>query len=324
MELRQLRCFVAVAEELHFGHAAERLGVAPPALSRQVRMLEQGIGVPLLTRTTREVALTRAGLVLLEEAKIIIARIERSVRLARDASTNSGRILRIGAIDAASASFLPDILVAFRAAYPNIDVKFVEAMTTPLLQMLDSGKLDLCLIRPPKRPSDCAFETLRVERPLVVLRSDHRLAGASSISMEDLRDEPFIIPSKRARPYAYDLVMTYFESIGAVPQVTIEASEKPAMMSAVAAGLGIALAPDWVSRLSFPGVTVRRLKGMLLDPPPPGAQLGVAWRPAQRLAARDAFLALLRDQVQLLDETVFIPRAPIAEVPAGRLLQGAR
>jgi DNA-binding transcriptional LysR family regulator len=323
MELRQLRCFVTVAEELHFGHAAERLGIAPPALSRQVRALEQEIGVPLLTRTTREVALTRAGLVLLEEAKIIIARIERSVRLARDASTNSGRTLRIGAIDAASASFLPAILVAFRAANPTIDVKFVEAMTAPLMQMLDSGKLDLCLIRPPKRPSDCAFETLRVERPLVVLPTSHPLASAPFIAMEDLRDEPFIIPSKRGRPYAHDLVMTYFESIGAMPQVTIEATEKPAMMSAVAAGLGIALAPDWVARLSFPGVTVRRLKGMLLDPPPPGAQLGVAWRPAQRLATRDAFLALLRERVTLLDETISIPFAPFADVSAGRLFKGA-
>jgi DNA-binding transcriptional LysR family regulator len=324
MELRQLRCFITVAEELHFGRAAERLGLAPPALSRQVRALEQEIGVSLLTRTTREVSLTRAGLVLLEEARLIIVKLERAVRLSRDASTSSGRTLRIGAIDAASASFLPDILVAFRSAHPNIDLKFVEAMTAPLLQMLDAGKLDLCLIRPPKRIADFAYETLRVERPLVILPSQHPLASAPSITMEDLRDEPFIIPSKRGRPYAYDLVMTYFESIGAMPQVVIEATEKPAMMSAVAAGLGIALAPDWVARLSFPGVTVRRLKGMLLDPPPPGAQLGVAWRPAQRLTPRDTFLALLRERVQLLDETVVIPFAPIAEISAGRKLKGAR
>ena len=107
--------------------------------------------------------------------------------------------------------------------------------------------------------------------------------------MHDLVGEPFVVPSKRIRPFAYDLVMAYFESVGAVPNVTIEATEKPAMMSAVAAGLGMALAPDWVSRLSFPGVTMRRLRGALLDPPPPGALVGIAWRPQQKLAGARRF-----------------------------------
>jgi DNA-binding transcriptional LysR family regulator len=307
MELRQIRCFIAVAEELHFGRAAERLGLAPPALSRLIRALEDEIGVDLFRRTTREVILTRSGMVFLDDAKSTLVRLERSVRTAREASVPTSSTLRIGAIDAASASFLPEILVAFRAAFPKLDIKFVEAMTAPLLQMLDAGKLDLCLIRKPKRPGDFAYETLRVERPLVLLPTGHRLAAKTAITMDDLRDEPFVIPSKRGRPYAYDLVMSYFESIGAVPNVTIEATEKPAMMSAVAANLGLALAPDWVARLSFPGVTIRRLKGMLLDPPPPGAQVGVAWRPTQKLQARDDFLAMLRQRVQLLDENVVFP-----------------
>ncbi|WP_186420949.1 LysR substrate-binding domain-containing protein [Bosea sp. CS1GBMeth4] len=307
MDLRQLRCFIAVAEELHFGRAAERLGLAPPALSRQISALEDELGVSLLTRTTRQVALTRAGLIMLEEAKAILVRMERASRAVREASLASSKVLRVGAIDAASSSFVPEALVTFRSRHPGIEIKFVEAMTAPLVQMLEAGKLDLALLRPPRKPTDCAFEILRVERPIVVLSENHPLAAREYLTMQDLVGEPFVVPSKRIRPFAYDLVMAYFESVGAVPNVTIEATEKPAMMSAVAAGLGMALAPDWVSRLSFPGVTMRRLRGALLDPPPPGALVGVAWRPHQKLAARDDFLAILRESVTLIDEGNILP-----------------
>ena len=307
MDLRQLRCFIAVAEELHFGRAAERLGLAPPALSRQISALEDELGVSLLTRTTRQVALTRAGLIMLEEAKAILVRMERASRSVREASLASSKVLRVGAIDAASSSFVPEALVTFRSRHPGIEIKFVEAMTAPLVQMLEAGKLDLALLRPPRKPTDCAFEVLRVERPIVVLSENHPLAAREHLNMQDLVGERFVVPSKLIRPFAYDLVMAYFESVGAVPNVTIEATEKPAMMSAVAAGLGMALAPDWVSRLSFPGVTMRRLRGAMLDPPPPGALVGVAWRPHQKLAARDDFLAILRESVTLIDERNILP-----------------
>lgn len=302
MDVRQLRCFIAVAEELHFGRAAERLGLAPPALSRQISALEDELGVGLLTRTTRQVALTRAGLIMLEEAKGILVKMEHASRAVRAASLASGKVLRIGAIDAASSSFVPEALMAFRQRFPGIEIKFVEAMTAALIQMLEVGKLDVALTRPPRKPTDCAFEVLRVERPIVVLNEAHPLAARDHLTMLDLVGEPFVVPSKRIRPFAYDLVMSYFETVGAVPNVIIEATEKPAMMSAVAAGLGMALAPDWVSRLSFPGVTMRRLRGAQLDPPPPGALVGVAWRPQQKLGARDDFLAILRESVPLIDE----------------------
>lgn len=307
MDIRQLRCFIAVAEELHFGRAAERLGLAPPALSRQIGALEDGLGVSLFTRTTRQVSLTRAGLIMLEEAKGILLKMEQASRAVRAASLASGKVIRIGAIDAASSSFVPEALVRFRDSFPGIEIKFVEAMTAPLIQMLEAGKLDVALTRPPRKPTDCAFEVLRVERPIVVLNENHPLAQREHLTMLDLVGEPFIVPSKRISPFAYDLVMSYFESVGSVPNVIIEATEKPAMMSAVAAGLGIALAPDWVARLQFPGVTMRRLRGAQLDPPPPGALVGIAWRPQQKLSARDDFLAILRESVTLIDERHGLP-----------------
>jgi DNA-binding transcriptional LysR family regulator len=323
LELRQLRCFIAVAEELHFGKAAEKLGLAAPALSRQIGALESELGARLLARTTRHVTLTRAGLMLLEDARAVMMRLERTAQSVREASVDTSRVLRVGAVDAASSSFLPGVIATFRKAQPQVDFRFVEAMTSPLLQMLEAGKLDLVLTRPPRKGmcgEDCRFEVLRVERPLVLLPQGHALAAAREVSMLDLVNQPLILPSKRVRPYAHDLAFAYFDSVGASPRIAMEATEKPAVLSAVAAGLGIALAPDWLSRLSYPGVVMRRLRGALLDPPPPGALVGVAWRPQQKLHMRDLFLDLLREQVSLLEDDKVLPfRAPLPP-PSGRKL----
>jgi DNA-binding transcriptional LysR family regulator len=319
MELRQLVAFVAVAEELHFARAADRLGMAAPSLSRQIKALEQELAVTLLMRTTRRVALTRAGFTMLEEAKSIIARLDSAVLAVQGSQTATGQSLRIGAIDSASAGFLSEIVARFRTEHPNIDIQFNEAMTEPLLHMLESGKLDLCLIRPPRRVTDCDFTVLRAELPLVILPTDHPLATKTSVTMDDLIDEPIIIPARRSRPYAYDLVMAYFESVGAVPKISFEATEKPAMMAAVQAGLGVALVPDWVARLSFPGVIMRKVTGGAQQLTHPGTLVGVAWRPQQRSAARDDFLALLRDGVSMFDEALQskdVPRAPLRRASA--------
>ncbi|MGL4728874.1 MAG: LysR family transcriptional regulator [Bosea sp. (in: a-proteobacteria)] len=320
LELRQLRCFIAVAEELHFGKAAEKLGLAPPALSRQIGALESELGARLLARTTRHVTLTRAGLTLLEDARAVMSRLDRTGQAVREAAVDSSQVLRVGAIDSASSSFLPGVIATFRKASPQTDFRFVEAMTGPLLQMLEAGKIDLALTRPPRKSmcgEDCDFEVLRVERPLVLLPAGHRLADAPEVNMRDLADEQIILPSKRIRPYAYDLVLAYFDSIDAVPRIAMEATEKPAILSAVAAELGVALAPDWLARLSYPGVVMRRLRGALLDPPPAGALVGAAWRPQQKLSVRDTFLALLRDHVALLEDDKVLPFKTFSR-PGGR------
>jgi DNA-binding transcriptional LysR family regulator len=319
MELRQLTAFIAVAEDLHFGRAAEKCGLAAPALSRLITALEQELGVSLLTRTTRQVVLTRAGLVMLEEAKSILNRSEAAAKVVRDAHNSQGRTLRIGAIDAASAGFLSEIVAEFRRMHPTIEIRFVEAMTKPLMGMLEAGKLDICLVRPPRMATDCAFEVLRVELPYLILPDGHSLLSKPKITMADVLHEPIVIPSRRSRPYAYDLVMAYFESAGTVPKIAIEATEKPAVMAAVAAGLGIAIAPDWITRISFAGVQMRKLSGALLDPPHPGAIVGAAWRKEQRLAPRDDFLALLRKRVELLQDDEHTVSAALFEKPKLRI-----
>jgi DNA-binding transcriptional LysR family regulator len=296
MDLRQLRCFIAVAEEMHFGRAAERLHMAPTALSRLVRTLENEIGVTLLTRTTRAVTLTRAGLGFLDDAKSILVRTEDAARSARETATGSGMILRIGAIDSASASFLPAALNGLRTKYPTVNIQLSEAMTGPQLQMLRTGRLDLALIRAPSTQSEFPFEVLRVEKLVALLPVNHRLASKERVSIADLAEDPVIIPAKRARPYAYDMVMAAFADGGLVPHILQETTEKPAMLAMVAAGMGIALVPDWVADISRPGVCFRTLQAIKSShtTPRPGAIVGMAWRDKQKHIIRDEFLTILR------------------------------
>jgi DNA-binding transcriptional LysR family regulator len=308
MYLRQLRCFIAVAEEMHFGRASERLHMAPTALSRLIRTLESEIGVTLLTRTTRAVTLTRAGLGFLDDAKGILARTEDAARNARETAEGSGLQLRIGAIDSASASFLPAALNALRAKYPTVNIQLSEAMTAPQLQMLRTGRLDLALIRAPSTASEFPFEVLRVERLVALLPVNHRLAGSNSILIADLAGDPVIIPAKRARPYAYDVVMAAFADVGLVPRILQETTEKPAMLAMVAANMGVALVPDWVAALSRPGVCFRPLqkRNAKNAEPLPGAIVGMAWRDRQKHAIRDEFLGILRTSAKNFDPTIIL------------------
>ncbi len=293
MDLRQLRCFVAVAEEMHFGRAAERLHMAPPALSRVVRSLEDEIGATLLERTTRAVALTRAGLGFLEDAQSILSRIDTAAQSARDQSTRVTTTLRVGAIDAGMGGVLPAAIARLRVEYPDADVRITEAMTLPQIQMLRTGRLDLALLRMID-DSEFPFEVLRQERLVVVVPDGHRFARKRQLTVCEARDEPFIIPSRRVRPYAYDLVMAYFAAADCVPRIVLETTEKPAILAMVASRIGIAFVPDWVTTLRFKGVCYRPLVDPAPTPLPPGALLGMSWRPQQRHKLRDELMRELR------------------------------
>jgi DNA-binding transcriptional LysR family regulator len=306
MDLRQLRCFIAVAEEMHFGRAAERLHIAPPALSRMVRTLEEEIGTPLLLRTTRAVTLTKAGLGFLEDAQAILARTDEAARNARDIADGSRMTLRIGAIDSASASILPQAIRRLRDANPAIDIRLTETMTAPQIQMLRTGRLDLALIRPPVTETGFPFEALRQEKLVAILPETHALAVQPHLTMDDLRELPIIIPAKRARPYAYDLVMAYFATARCVPRIVQETTEKPAMLAMVAAGIGIALVPDWVTSLTRPGICYRMIRNVTVDPALPGALVGMAWRPQQKHGLRDDMIHALRMAASSYDPAQFI------------------
>ncbi len=293
MELKQLRCFLAVAETLSFGRAARRMNMLPTALGRHVRLLEEELGTPLFHRTTRQVSTTGAGAALLPEARAILERAEGAARMVRAMAPAAETLLRIGAIDSAAAGLLPDVLYRFRRARPDIATRLVEARSVQIIPLLLSGRLELGVIRPPARQEGLRFEWLLQERPVVALPAGHPLATKRLLRLEDLSRQPVILPPPSTRPHSHGVVMRLFALLGETPVVAQEAEEKQTMIGLVAAGIGIALLPEWAARMRVRGVACRPLdlpEGTAL----PEWSLGAAWVEGRSSPARDAFLALLR------------------------------
>ena len=294
MELHQLRCFVAAAEQLHFGRAAQQLHMLPSALGRHVRLLEEDLGARLFARTTRAVALTQEGAALVREAKSILARIEAVENSFRTRSrSGTSRKLRVGAIDSAAAGLLPDLLRDFRAKRPEIAVQLLEEKTVRLLPKLLSGALDLAFVRPPDRADKrLEFQPLLMETAIVALPQRHALARRKSLSLSAIADQPMIVPDRRSRPHSHDLTVKLFEDADLVPRVVQVADEKQTIVNMVAARLGFAIVPRWTSRIAIAGVRFIPLRleraGRVGRLP-----LAAAWVRGSRDPLRDAMLSVL-------------------------------
>jgi len=251
VELQQLRCFIAVADELHFGHAAQQLNMLPSALGRYIKLLEEDLGTRLLTRSTRNVSLTVHGALFLQEAREIVCRADEvQKRFQALARQNAGK-LRIGAIDSASISLIPHILHHFRERWPDVEISFLEDKSSRLLPKLKTGRLDLIFIRP-TGAMDSAFESqfLFYEDVVLAVADNHPLAQKSEINVDDLRDVALIVPEKRVRPHSYDLTLSLFDDSGFKPQLIQIADEKQTIINMVAAELGVAIMPRWVKRMA--------------------------------------------------------------------------
>jgi DNA-binding transcriptional LysR family regulator len=294
MELQQLRCFVAVAEQLHFGRAAQGLQMLPSALGRQIRLLEEDLGIPLFARTTRNVALNEHGASLLRDARAILARVEAvEAGLRSRARAVPAPRLRIGAIDSAAAGLLPKLLQDFRSKHPEVKVQLLEEKTIRLLPKLLSGRLDLAFVRPPGRPDRrLEFRPLMHETAVVALPQRHALARRRSVTLSDIAREPLIVPDRRSRPHSHDLTMNLFEEAGLHPRIVQTADEKQTIVNLVAARLGLAIVPRWTSRMAISGVRFVPLKlprhvetGRL--------PLAAAWLRGSRDAVRDQMLSIL-------------------------------
>lgn len=292
MELHQLRCFVAVAEELHFGNAAQRLGMLPSALGRNIRLLEQDLGIRLLARTTRSVALTADGAVLLDDARALLAEAERIRRQFRGRARAPAKLIRLGAIDSASAGLAPLLLNDFRLAHQDISVQLVEDKTVRLLPRLLSGSLDLALVRPPEmvdKSLDFAF--LFHETAMVAVPECHKLAARAWVSIKDLADQPLIVPDRRSRPHSHDLTIKLFAEAGLQAYIAQVAEEKQTIVNLVAATIGVAIVPRWTSRMAIAGVRYIPLK--IKDGSLQRLPLATAWLRDSRDKARDALLSML-------------------------------
>lgn len=294
MELHQLRCFVAAAEQLHFGRAAQRLQMLPSALGRHLRLLEEDLGTRLFARTTRVVSLTDDGATLLGEARSILERIEAIENGFRNRSRSKvSRRLRLGAIDSAAAGLLPPLLRDLRAKHPDITVQLVEEKTIRLLPKLLSGALDLAFVRPPERADRrLEFQPLMMEAAVVALPQRHALARRKSLTLSSIADQPLIVPDRRSRPHSHDLTIKLFEHAGLTPHVVQVADEKQTIVNMVAARLGLAIVPRWTSRMAIAGVRFVPLK-LERSGPAGRLPLAAAWLRGSRDPLRDALMAVL-------------------------------
>ncbi|MDN5895043.1 MAG: LysR substrate-binding domain-containing protein [Nocardioides sp.] len=262
MELRHLRYFVAVAEECHFGRAAERLHMAQPPLSQQIRQLEKELGVSLLHRTTRKVSLTLAGERYLERARAILAEVDRAgLEAARVDAGEVGRV-SIGFIGSATYALLPTLARRLRETFPEIEFDFTGEMLTPrqVTALLD-GSIDIALMRTPVQEEEIDVRVVRREPLVVALPENHPLAARESIRVAELKDEPFITYPSEHRSLLHDAVLSAAQRAGFQPRRAAQVGETSTMVVFVAAGLGVAVVPEPVAALQLPGVVFKPLTG---------------------------------------------------------------
>jgi DNA-binding transcriptional LysR family regulator len=291
MDLNHLRCFVAAAEELHFGRAAQRLDMLPSALGRFIRLLEADLGTRLMTRTTRSVALTEDGAVLLKEARALLAQADALAGKFRTRGRKRAAIIRVGAIDSAAAGLLPRLLHDFRRRRPDVTVQLVEDKTVRLLPKLLSGRLDLAIVRPPERPDRrLEFLFLLHETAVVAVADRHPLSQRKRVRIADLVGEPLIVPERGSRPHSHDLTMKLFAEAGQQAQVAQIADEKQTIVNMVSAGLGVAIVPRWTARMATRGVKFIRLAATGMNRLP----LAAASVRGTRDPVRDDVLAMLK------------------------------
>jgi DNA-binding transcriptional LysR family regulator len=262
MELRHLRYFVAVAEELHFGRAARRLHIAQPPLSQQIKQLEQELGVQLLLRSTRRVELTDAGARYLERARSILRDVEAASDLARRVGAGLAGRVALGFAGSATYELLPALARLLREELPLVELELRGEMLTPdQVAALVDRRLDVGFLRPPVRDASLIVRVLRREPLIAVVPSTHVLAGRETVHLEDLRDDPFITYPAGHRSVVYDTVMDACANAGFEPASQIEVAETSTLVCFVAAGLGVALVPSSVTHLAVKGAVFCPLAG---------------------------------------------------------------
>lgn len=255
MELRTLRSFVVLAEERHFHRAAERLHIAQPALSQQIKRLEQELHAQLFVRTTRSVELTDAGRVLLAEARRVLAAADRVVSAVQHAASGELGTVRIGFVASAALGLVPGILLAVQERWPKLELQLVEATTEEQLRALRNGEMDLGIARElQQRLPDLRVRRLMDERLVVAMHETHPLAGRDQVALAELSEERFIVFPRTRVSRLLDHIMGLCAAAGFRPQVAHEAVQFPTILGLAAANTGIAIVPAAMRALQLPGL----------------------------------------------------------------------
>ncbi len=285
MELRQIRSFLSIAETLHFGRTAELIHLSQPALSLQIRALEEEVGVKLFERDRRKTTLTAAGLALRTDAATAVANLEQAVRNARLAANGKLGLLRIGFISTAGNEIVPDIVRRFKESNPQVEFSLHNILTVDQIQMLDMGLLDIGFLRLPigEHPE---LEVVGIHREpfVVVLPRSHKLAKSRKVRLRVLSGEDFVMYERAYAPGFHDLLFGMLRDAGVVPNISQTAGQMPTLISLVAAGMGISILPASAVRHSAASVVTCKIADSI-----PMSEIGIALNRGNRTALIDNF-----------------------------------
>jgi DNA-binding transcriptional LysR family regulator len=258
IDLRHLRYFLAVAEELHFGRAAQKLHMAQPPLSQQIRRLEEEIGHPLFLRSSRSVKLTPAGKALMDRARRTLHKVDEDLEAVRSVARGEVGVLKVGFVGSAMLTSLPAILRKYRRMYSSVQLHLNEFHTSQLIDALRDGSADVALARDAGPAEDLHVEPAFLEHFIIVVPKRHPLASLKSIPIGELKDEPFVFFPRASGSHAWENTIN---ACGFEPKVVQEAPQWLTIVRLVEAGLGVTVAPSSVEGIAGPGVVCRKLGG---------------------------------------------------------------
>lgn len=288
MDIRKLKYFITVAEELHFNRAAEKLNMTQPPLSQQIQNLEEEIGVQLLERSKRTVLLTPAGKVFLNEARRIVRQLEQSIEKTRLAGEGMVGQLSIAFVDSASGEWLVRLLRIFRELYPQVQLILREMTSAEQIQALQDGTIHFGFVRYSEPVKHVRYQTVQHESLIAVLPEDHALALENEVSIRNLAAEAFILfPRQFGAPF-YDQIMQFCKNHEVDPKVVQEAVQMSTIVNLVAAGMGISIIPSSASIFERKGVVFLPFQEVT-----PSVPLFAAWRTDVNQAVIANFLSLL-------------------------------
>jgi DNA-binding transcriptional LysR family regulator len=290
IDFRRLRYFLAVAEELHFGRAAARLGIAQPPLSQQIQRLERELDTQLFVRTRRTVSLTDAGRALMEETRSILINVQGAIsRVARAGRGETG-VISVGFAASVMFQELPRIIRRFRTQYPDVRLDLRELPTALQLTGLRVGDLDVGFVREPAPDPTLHLETVLREPLLIAVGKDHRLAARSRIRLQDLSQEDFVLFPEDVAPGLHRQVLALCQNAGFVPRVVQVSRELHTTVSLVAAGVGVTIIPGSVTKMGSTGVRYQPIRSVRV-----GTRIDMAWRVDNARPVLNAFLGVVRN-----------------------------
>ena len=294
MELRHLKYCVAIADEESFSRASIRLRIAQPALSRQIKAIEEEIGVVLFQRLPRGVALTGAGRIFIDEARAVLATVESAVQKARRAQRGEVGLLRIGFTG--SASFNPFVTRAirdFRRLNPHVEIELVEEATASLLARFNANRLDVAFLRPAPGEVDHLWSMHVLDEPLVVaMPSEHPQAARKRVDLKRLAHEDFILYPRQNGRALFDLIISVCRDVGFSPKLLQIAPQLTSIVNLVATGIGLSIVPASIAQVTTPGVVYRPLRSTSAR-----AELTLVRTPSEELRPALVFTDLVKSLV---------------------------